>query len=148
MNALSGRQFEVIFNCGADSIPGLVAGASNFNRAYAAYRVGTEWCIQLFDSRSRLISADGEYYAIGVVRQSGKSRGEFNTGKTSLPIGWDELMYIKSFFFPEHTAIELYPRREDVVNDANMRWLWVLPRGLMTSGVFPFNLNGSGEFRI
>lgn len=41
---------------------------------------------------------------------------------------WDELQQIKQECgFGETYAVEVYPRDRDVVNDANMRHLWLLP---------------------
>ena len=42
-------------------------------------------------------------------------------------IGWDELQRIKNECGFEHfDAIELYPRQKDVINNANVRHLYVL----------------------
>lgn len=43
-------------------------------------------------------------------------------------ISWDALQAIKdSLGFADQDAVELYPAKNDIVNVANMRHLWVLP---------------------
>lgn len=43
-------------------------------------------------------------------------------------IPWDHLQIIKNEVAGEEaTAIEVYPRESDLVNEANMRHLWVVP---------------------
>lgn len=45
-------------------------------------------------------------------------------------ISWDDLQAIKdSLGFAERDGVEIYPRRDDIVNVANMRHLWILPDG-------------------
>lgn len=43
-------------------------------------------------------------------------------------ISWDDLQKIKNEYAGEDkVAIEIYPRESDVVNETNMRHLWVIP---------------------
>ncbi|MCA9366703.1 hypothetical protein KC887_00355 [Candidatus Kaiserbacteria bacterium] len=50
----------------------------------------------------------------------------------------DDPQAIKAHFWPNRIAIEVYPRNEDIVNVANMRWIWILaePANL------PFTIKG------
>lgn len=52
------------------------------------------------------------------------------------PISWDDMQAIKDHFWPERIAVEIYPPREKIVDVADMRWMWVLPKG----ATLPFNL--------
>ena len=46
-------------------------------------------------------------------------------------ITWDELQAIKDEFAgPEAAAVEVYPAASDLVNEANIRHLWVVPEGI------------------
>lgn len=46
-------------------------------------------------------------------------------------ITWDELQRAKcEAGFPEETAIEIYPPQSEVVYEANIRHLWVVPWGV------------------
>lgn len=43
---------------------------------------------------------------------------------------WDTLQEVKAVLAgPEALAVEIYPPESELVNDANMRWLWVIPDG-------------------
>lgn len=42
-------------------------------------------------------------------------------------VTWDDLQAIKEFLWPGQIALEVYPPASQLVNVANMRWLWVLP---------------------
>ena len=45
-----------------------------------------------------------------------------------IPYHWSQLQAIKNEIFgPETTAIEFYPAESQLMNDANIYWLWVLP---------------------
>lgn len=53
--------------------------------------------------------------------------------------GWSDLQRIKDELAgPDALAIEMYPRAADVVDDANMRHLFVLPPGMSV----PFTIQG------
>ena len=53
-----------------------------------------------------------------------------HTGRWADGITWDELQWIKNQAgFAHHDAVEVYPAAEDVVNDSNMRHLWVFRKG-------------------
>lgn len=52
-------------------------------------------------------------------------------GRWEEDLTWDELQAIKGEVgFGDCYAVEIYPRDRDVVNDANMRHLWLLPKPL------------------
>lgn len=54
------------------------------------------------------------------------------------PIGWADLQWVKDQVAgPERCAVEFYPERSRLVDDADMYHLWVLPRGT----VLPFGFN-------
>jgi len=59
----------------------------------------------------------------------------------ALPITWDDMQAIKDHFWPERIGIEIFPPHDSIVDVADMRWMWVLPKG----AVLPFNLQ-SGSF--
>lgn len=56
--------------------------------------------------------------------------------------GWSDLQRIKDEIAgPERVAIEIYPAAKDVVDNANMRHLFVLPAGTAA----PFTIDGRWE---
>lgn len=60
---------------------------------------------------------DGPVFHIKVRRRDGRSG-----------ISWDDLQTIKnSVVSPAAWAIELYPPQSEVVDELNMRHLWVMP---------------------
>lgn len=67
----------------------------------------------------------------GVLRLS-VSRAKLGVqGRWQDGLSWDELQAIKrEVGFGDAYAIEVYPRDRDLVNDANMRHLWLLPKPL------------------
>lgn len=57
---------------------------------------------------------------VKVQREDGKSG-----------ISWDQLQKIKTIVAGENArAIEIYPRDKDIVNDLNMRHLWIVPENI------------------
>lgn len=71
----------------------------------------------------QLYRHDGGIIRITVNRPELKSIGRWVDGIT-----WDELHDIKTKIgYGHRDAVEIYPKEHDVVNDANMRHLWVLP---------------------
>jgi hypothetical protein len=60
------------------------------------------------------------------------------------PITWDDLQAIKDHFWPERIAVEVFPPKSEIVDVADMRWIWVLPKG----AVLPFNLRGDSLHRL
>lgn len=54
---------------------------------------------------------------------------------------WSELQAVKNHYWPHRQAVEIYPERDQVINAAPLRWLWVLPAGFR----LPFDLGEDGE---
>lgn len=51
-----------------------------------------------------------------------------NTGDWKGGITWDELQSIKDACgYSDFDAVEVYPKKQDVVNVANLRHLWIIP---------------------
>lgn len=44
-----------------------------------------------------------------------------------LRLSWSEILYLLRPLLGNRTAIEVYPRDEDIINTANARWFWVVP---------------------
>lgn len=61
-----------------------------------------------------------------------------------LPVTWNDMQAIKDHFWPERIAIEIFPPHDAIVDVADMRWMWVLPKG----AVLPFNLQSSSLERL
>lgn len=56
--------------------------------------------------------------------------------------GWDDLQRVKNEIAgPERTAIEIFPPEAEVMDQANMRHLFVLPEGVAA----PFTIHGRWE---
>lgn len=64
---------------------------------------------------------------------------EYDDSRFSVPITWDDLQAIKDRFWPDQIAVEVFPPRSSIVNIADLRWIWVLPKGAS----LPFNLQAS-----
>jgi len=62
----------------------------------------------------------------------------------ALPITWDDMQAIKDHFWPERIALEIFPPHDQIVDVADMRWMWVLPKG----AVLPFNLQSTSLERL
>lgn len=61
-----------------------------------------------------------------ICRTTLNPKGGWDDGMT-----WDELNRIKDELgFGDYYAMEIYPRHSDIVNDANMRHLWMLSQPL------------------
>lgn len=84
--------------------------------------------IAAFRSRDVLVQVFSEKEGIirlSINRTDIKKNGQWEDGLT-----WDSLQYIKDALgFQECDAFEIYPRRDDIVDVANIRHLWVLPPG-------------------
>lgn len=67
---------------------------------------------------------DEGHTRISVNRTTCKPNGNWEDG-----ISWDELQRIKhDVGYGDRSAVEVYPRDSDVIYDANIRHLWVLPQ--------------------
>jgi hypothetical protein len=79
------------------------------------------WCSNQFLIQ---IYKDNNYIRLTISRISKKLDGGWEDGIT-----WDELFKIKNEIgFADQDCVELYPCECDVVNIANMRHLWVMPK--------------------
>lgn len=84
--------------------------------------------IGVWRSREFLVQ---EYRENGNIRLSVNRTEMQADGRWSDNISWDELQDIKrQVGFGDSYAVEVYPKDKDVVNDANMRHLWILPSPL------------------
>ena len=98
---------------------------------------GRGWCVQLYDDAIGCKRTPWEgTLRVGVTHTSADNRKDFDKREYGVPITWDELQAIKDYFWRNQIAIEVYPPKSNIVNVANMRWLWVLPPGAS----LPFNL--------
>lgn len=71
------------------------------------------------------------YTPLGLVNHLKVRRHDGRTNHLT----WGELMMIKNEMLGEDAlAVEIFPRDCDVVNEANVRYLWELPDGLLPSG--------------
>lgn len=63
---------------------------------------------------------------------------------------WRDLMRIKDELFgADRVAVEVYPRRDDVIDEANMTHLWVLPEGMeLPFGLHPAAMHPEGALAI
>jgi hypothetical protein len=76
-----------------------------------------DYLVQVFVERIELVR-------LSINRTTLNGTGGWNDNMT-----WDELQAIKSTVgYGEYDAVEIYPCDEDVVNVANMRHLWVMPK--------------------
>ena len=82
--------------------------------------------------RSRDYLIQGFYEKDGVIRLSViRTDIDPKTGHWKDGISWDELQRLKRLVgYGDREAVEIYPRDKDVVYDANVRHLWILPEPL------------------
>jgi hypothetical protein len=87
------------------------------NAPIAAY-MSRKFLVQVYEARDN-------YLRLSVTRcELGKGR-TFADG-----IGWDDLQDIKrGVGLADRFAVEIYPEDEQIINEANMRHLWVFPEG-------------------
>lgn len=101
-------------------------------------RVGSGWVGEL----DRAYTDIGYQYAV-MTRKVQTDWGEVihacirNTDNSDIP--WSEKQRIKNELLgEERTAIEVFPAVSDLVDEANMYHLWILPAGMR----LPFGLKG------
>lgn len=126
-------------------VAGCPSGALKPTAAYRDKRPGDGWVVMIWDQLAVAPSSAGTPWE-GIVRvsvkhNSGDSVDAFRDRANALPVTWDDLQAIKSRFWPNRIAIEVYPPIDQLVNDADMRWLWVLP----VTAALPFNLHGKTD---
>jgi len=81
---------------------------------------------------------------VSIKHTRAKSREKMTARGYALPITWDDMQAIKDHFWPERIAIEIFPPNDSIVDVADMRWMWVLPKG----AVLPFNLQSCSLERL
>ncbi len=97
-----------------DALPGLVRAYNNHTYSVQVFAV--------VESRLGLVTP------LGIRRHD-----------QGLNFPWYDLQRIKNEVTdPERAAIEVFPAESDLVDDANMRWMWVLESGVK----FKFNPTG------
>lgn len=87
----------------------------------ARFKVGRsrDYVVQLFHEDDNIIR-------LTVNRTDILPDGNWVDGMT-----WDELQRIKAMAgYADHFAVEIYPEADQLVNDANMRHLWIFPAPL------------------
>lgn len=81
---------------------------------------------------------------VSIKHTRAKSPAQAMARGYALPITWDDMQAIKDHFWPERIAIEIFPPNDSIVDVADMRWMWVLPKG----AVLPFNLQSGSLERL
>lgn len=81
---------------------------------------------------------------VSIKHTSGKNPSQVTGRGFAKPITWDDMQAIKDHFWPERIAMEIFPPRDKIVDVADMRWMWVLPKG----AVLPFNLQSASVERL
>ena len=75
---------------------------------------------------------------VAIKHTSAKKPSQAGKRGYDKPVTWNDMQAIKDHFWPERIAVEVFPPRDKIVDVADMRWMWVLPKGAM----LPFNLQG------
>lgn len=124
-----------------EMIPFLDEGNGKPDKAYTDRERG--WVVQVFEQRTPACNGtpwEGTIQ-VSIKHTCGKTIRQISQREYQVPILWDELQAIKEHLFPGRIALEVYPPKENLVDVASMRWLWVLPPG----AVIPFNLQGERD---
>ncbi len=94
-------------------------------------RMGTGW----FGEVDRVYVDEKRNYCVLIRRIIVKDWGEVehaairNTASTDIP--WAEKQRIKNEIFGEdRVAFEVFPKMDDLIDEANMYHMWVLPKGI------------------
>jgi len=119
-------------------------GAGHPDRAYVDRAGG--WVVQVWEDAAP--ACRGTPWAgvlrVAIKHTAAKTRDEFHGRQNSLPITWDDIQAIKDQFWPGRVAVEVFPPHRDIVNVADMRWIWVLPPG----AVLPFSLQAKADVLV
>ena len=84
--------------------------------------------VAVWRSRAFLVQVFAGPAGVGVVRLSVCRTSLQASGRWEDGIAWDDLQRLKrECGYGDRAAVEVYPPDSEVVNDANMRHLWVLP---------------------
>ena len=96
------------------------------------------WCVQVYRNKTPACNGTPWEGTLRVAVKHTRATNMDNYFKRGygLPITWDDLQAIKDHFWPEQIGIEVYPPHDAIVDVAEMRWLWILPKG----AILPFNL--------
>jgi hypothetical protein len=88
------------------------------------------------DNENRLVVYKSRKYLVQVMKDGESIRITIsktkNLGTTKYPIwedgiSWDDIQHIKNAIgYQNHWCVECYPSRQETVNVANMRHLWLL----------------------
>ena len=96
------------------------------------------WCVQVYEGATP--GCDGTPWEgtlrVAVKHTRAKTPAQNCKRGYDLPVTWDDLQTIKDHFWPERIAVEVFPPKDKIVDVADMRWMWVLPKG----AILPFNL--------
>lgn len=119
----------------------VISTVSSGNRPERAYVDKSRgWVVQVYSNKTPL--CDGTPWegtlCVSIKHSGARNLTQYDNKSKDIPITWDEIQAIKDHFWPNRIAIEVYPRNEDIVNVANMRWIWVLPE----SANLPFTIKG------
>lgn len=97
-------------------------------------------CVQVWKNAAK--GCDGTPWQgtlrVAIKHSGGSTPDEVMSREFTKPITWDDMQAIKDHFWPERIAVEVFPPNDRIVNVADLRWMWVLPKG----AVLPFNLQG------
>jgi hypothetical protein len=104
------------------------------------------WCIQIDENSTP--GCDGTPWEgtirVAVKHTKAKTPAQAMRRGYDLPVTWDDMQAIKDHFWEERIAVEVFPPKDKIVDVADMRWMWVLPKGT----VLPFNLQSSSIERL
>lgn len=113
-----------------------VPAGSHCDRAYVDRAAG--WCVQVWNNATPL--CDGTPWEgskrVAIKHTRAKTRQNALKRGYSAPVEWDDMQAIKNHFWSGQIGIEVFPPESDLVDVANMRWMWILPVGAS----LPFNL--------
>jgi hypothetical protein len=114
------------------------------SQAYVDRKNGV--CVQVWDNATP--GCDGTPWAgtlrVAVKHTRAKTPDQAMRRGFAKPVSWDDMQAIKDHFWPDRIAIEIYPPKDKIVDVADMRWMWVLPKG----AALPFNLQSSSQNRL
>lgn len=81
------------------------------------------------DIHRTLFFVKNEVFSVQAYKQdSGAILAGVRRHDISTSVTWQDKQKIKNDLFgPETQALEVYPRESQLVDDANMYWLWILP---------------------
>ena len=122
----------------------LAVGSGHPTKAYVDRENGV--CVQVWENKTP--GCDGTPWTgtlrVAVKHTRAKKPSQAMRRGFALPVTWDDMQAIKDHFWPDRIAIEIYPPKDKIVDVADMRWMWVLPKG----AALPFNLQSSSQNRL